>query len=228
MYFAGSVLMEFNYIADGIDAVVIDNFYTEEQLKEIMIELKWLTRPSVLVDETKLVSAQNNGGEVLTSKNGVFLEDVFVNWKHSALISHSMTQTSNKEFVDGLFNCNTLFKSLISCNSRSHLLSYYENSNYYKPHKDGFFFTILNYFNTEPKQFDGGEITLYSCNSVKIATVEPKNNRSIVIASSTLHEVKEIKSSLNNSFSGHGRYCNAIFLTYVDPRNNHRKQNDIS
>ena len=24
--------MEFNYIADGIDAIVIDNFYTEDQL----------------------------------------------------------------------------------------------------------------------------------------------------------------------------------------------------
>ena len=46
--------MEFQYIADGIDAVVIDNFYTEEQLKQIMLELKWLTKPSILIKENQL------------------------------------------------------------------------------------------------------------------------------------------------------------------------------
>ena len=51
--------MEFNFIEDGIDAVVIDNFYTEQQLKEIMIELKWLTKPSIMVSEENLSSARN-------------------------------------------------------------------------------------------------------------------------------------------------------------------------
>jgi hypothetical protein len=209
--------MEFNYIADGIDAVVIDNFYTEEQLKEIMVELNWLTKKSILVGEDELASARLNG-ELLASKKGTFLESVFKNWKHSALISHGMTQTTDKQFIDGLYAYSTLFKSLVGCNSRSHLLSYYENSNYYKPHTDGFFFTILNYFYVEPKQFEGGEVILHSCNSDKIATIEVKNNRAIVIASQTIHEVKEIKSSLDNSFSGNGRYCNAMFLFYDEQR----------
>jgi hypothetical protein len=205
--------MEFNYIADGIDAVVIDNFYTEEQLKEIMLELKWLTKKSILVGEDELESARLNG-ELLASKRGIFLEHVFKNWKHSALISHGITQTTDKQFIDGLYEYSTLFKSLIGCNSRSHLLSYYENSNYYKPHKDGFFYTILNYFYVEPKQFEGGEVILHSCNSDKIASIEVKHNRAIVIASQTMHEVKEIKSSLDNILSGKGRYCNAMFFTY--------------
>lgn len=205
--------MEFTYVADGIDAVVIDNFYTEDQIKEIMIELKWLTKPSILVGEDRLQAARLNG-ELLTSKKGIFLEDVFEDWKHSALISHGMKQTKDKQFIEGLYKYSTMFKSLVGCNSRSHLLSYYENSNYYKPHTDGFFFTILNYFYNEPKQFEGGEVVLHSCNSDKFATVEVLHNRAIVIASQTVHEVKQIKSSLNNSFSGNGRYCNAIFLSY--------------
>jgi hypothetical protein len=211
--------MEFNYIADGIDAVVIDNFYTEEQLKEIMLELKWLTKPSVMVDESKLKAAEGNG-EILTSKNGIFLEDVFKNWKHSALISYGMKQTGQQEFRNKLLEYNTMFKSLFDCNSRCHLVSYYENSQYYKPHKDAFFFTVLNYFFTEPKQFEGGELVVYSCNSNKEATIEPKHNRTVVILSSTMHQAKEIKSKIDQKLSGHGRYCNAMFLSITDQRQN--------
>lgn len=209
--------MDFKFIADGIDAVVIDNFYTEEQLREIHIELKWLTKPSIMLDGKRLLSAKDpDSGTILTQKHGTFLEEVFVNWKHSALISHGITQTGDPIFMNKLLEFNTLFKSLFECNSRSHLLSYYEQSDYYKPHRDAVFFTILNYFNVEPKQFTGGEIVLSSCISNKQAIIEPINNRTVVIASSTLHEVKEIKSTLNNDLSGNGRYCNAMFLKYDD------------
>lgn len=212
--------MEFNYIADGIDAVVIDNFYTEQQLKEIMIELNWLTKPSIMTDESKLKAAENQGGEILTSKNGVFLEEVFRNHQHSALIMHGVTQTRSDEFKNSLLNFNTMFKSLFDCNTRCHLVSYYENSQYYKPHKDGFYFTILNYFFVEPKQFEGGELVVFSCNSTKEATIEPKNNRTVVIQSATMHQAKEIKSKIDKKLSGQGRYCNAIFLSVTDPRTN--------
>jgi hypothetical protein len=215
--------MEFNYIADGIDAVIIDNFYTDDQLKEILLELKWMTKPSMLQGEKYLKSALA-GNEILTSKNGVFLEEVFRNWKNSALISHGMEQTTCKEFQNKLLEFNTMFKGLIECDSRSHLLSYYENSQYYRPHKDNFFFTILNYFHTEPKQFEGGEVVLYSCNSTKQATIEVKHNRAIVIMSCTTHEVKEIKSKLQNEFSGNGRYCNAMFLA-LQPRKDNNDSN---
>ena len=211
--------MEFNYIEDGIDAVVIDNFYTQEQLKEIMIELKWLTKSSIMKDESQLKAAERDG-EILTSKNGVFLEDVFKDWHHSALITHGMKQTGIPEFKNKLLGFNTMFKSLFDCNSRCHLVSYYENSNYYKPHKDAFFYTILNYFFIEPKQFDGGELVVYSCNSNKEATIEPKHNRTVVIQSSTMHQANEIKSKIDQKFSGYGRYCNAMFLSTTYPRLN--------
>ena len=69
--------MEFQYIADGIDAVVIDNFYTEEQLKQIMLELKWLTRPQILLKEDAINSAENEYGSA-AKKSGIFLENVFL------------------------------------------------------------------------------------------------------------------------------------------------------
>jgi len=205
--------MEFNFIEDGIDAVVIDNFYTEQQLKEIMIELKWLTKPSIMVSEENLSSARNEtSNEFLTSKKGIFLEEVFVNWRHSALIKYPMDNFTKDNVKNKLLEFNSLFKLFYNVDSRSHLLSYYENSDFYKPHTDTTVFTVLNYFFNEPRKFTGGELKLYGFNNKKEADIELRNNRVVIIAGNTFHEVKEIKSNLDNSFSGDGRYCNAIFL----------------
>ena len=56
-----------------------------------MIELKWLTKSEIMTSEDKLSSARNmETGEIETSKRGVFLESVFKNWRHSALIKFPM------------------------------------------------------------------------------------------------------------------------------------------
>lgn len=208
--------MVFSYISEGIDALVIDEFYSEAQLKEIMLELKWLTKPSILSNDKGIGAAKDlNTNNLITSKHGVFLEDVFKNWRHSSIITHTISNTQTEEFKSKMLSYNPLFKSFFQCDARCHLLSYYENADYYKEHVDSFFFTMLSYFNTEPKQFDGGEIVLNSCNSSKTASIEPRNNRVVIIASATPHEVKEISSKLKNTFSGDGRYCIASFLSVM-------------
>lgn len=203
--------MEFNYIEDGIDAVVIDNFYTEEQLSKIMDELKFLTRKEIFVQPEDLASAENDHG-ALASKTGVFLETVFLNWKHSGLIAYPIENFSKKEVKDKLLGYNSLFRIMYHSDCRSHLLSYYQNSDFYKPHVDITAFTILNYFYTEPKKFKGGSIKLYSSNSNKEAVIEIKQNRVVLFPGCTFHEVLPIESNETDSYTGNGRYCNSIFL----------------
>jgi hypothetical protein len=210
--------MDFQYIDEGINAVVIDNFFTEEQLKEIHTELKWLTKESVLVSESSLSTAENEYG-ALASKSGIFLESVFLNWRHSALISSSVHQMNSKEFHDGLISHNQLYKTLFYCNHRSHLLSYYQNADYYGAHVDASFYTLLSYFHTQPKKFKGGEIILHSYNSEKKATIEVVDNRVVLITSNTWHEVSKLESEQDMpKYSGDGRYCNSIFLTRIDDK----------
>jgi hypothetical protein len=219
--------MEFNYIEDGIDAVVIDNFYTEDQLKEIMLELKWLTKKSILVGEENLSSALNpNLKEYNTSKKGIFLEDVFKNDTHSALIKFSIDNFTKDTVKNKLIEFNPLYKIFYNIDSRTNLLSYYENSDFYKPHTDRTVFTVLNYFFNEPKKFTGGDLKLYGFDNKKEATIELKNNRVVIITGNTFHEVMPIKSELDNSFSGDGRYCNAIFLNMRGDPPQKRNNND--
>jgi len=215
--------MEFNYIADGIDAVVIDNFYTEEQLVDINNELAFLTKPSIMEeDKDKLEADVDIHGKYITTKAGVWVDTVFRDWKHSSLISYPMTNFGKQETTDKIISYNSLFSLFYHCNVRTHLLSYYENAGYYSKHVDSAAFTVLSYFHKEPKAFTGGNIILHNRDNTRKANVEIKNNRVIVIPSCTVHEVEKIEMT-SKKLSGEGRYCCAIFLTVQHLK---EKQND--
>ncbi len=205
--------MEWNYIADGIDAIVIDNFYNETQMKEIFDELQFLTKPSVMVDDKDaLEAAVDPDGNFITTKSGVWVDTVYRDWKHSALIKSPMEVFSKEEVKQKILSYNSLFKLFYHCNVRNHLLSYYENAGYYSKHTDAAVFTVLNYFCKEPKQFSGGNINLYSEGEKKKATIETRNNRVVIVPSCTVHEVDQIQMT-SQKLSGDGRYCCSIFLT---------------
>jgi Rps23 Pro-64 3,4-dihydroxylase Tpa1-like proline 4-hydroxylase len=123
-----------------------------------------------------------------------------------------MENFSKKETIEKILSYNSLFSLFYHCNVRNHLLSYYENAGYYSKHTDSAVFTVLNYFHTEPKQFSGGDITLYSRGESKKATIEARENRVVIIPSCTVHEVSTIEMT-SQKLSGDGRYCCSIFLT---------------
>ncbi len=207
--------MEFTFLNE-FDAVVIDNFYTEDQLKELNLELEFLTKPSIMTNNhDSLKSAIDEDGKYRASKNGVWVDGVFREWKHSSLISCLIKNTNSEEVKSTLLKNNSLYRILYHCDRRNHLLSYYENSDFYKSHTDQAVFTILNYFCKEPKSFKGGNIKLYSLDNSKKVDVEVRNNRVVIIPSCVIHEVEEIVMQ-SKELTGNGRYCCAAFLTISD------------
>ena len=206
--------MEFNYIADGIDAVIIDNFYSEQQLNEIQKQLESLTDEQHMVaDKDKLEAAVDIDGNFITTKYGVWINDV-----ESPLIKFSIENFSNKQLVQTLIGFNSMYRILFFLNRRSHLVSYYENAGYYSKHIDASVFTILNYFHKEPKQFTGGDIILHSNDFSKKATIETRNNRVVIIPSCTTHEVTQIEMT-SHKLDGTGRYCCSIFTETQNKEN---------
>ena len=204
-------MVKFEHIQDGVDAVVIDGLYSYDQMTQIMTELKWLTKPDILKSDLNNLGASTSTttGDYGASKKGIFLEQVFVNWQHSALMKHCFENFEKPEIKAKLISLNPLYKIFYACDMRTHLLSYYENSDFYKVHCDATVFTILNYFNVEPKEFEGGEVILHSFNGERRHKIAINNNRIILISGNTKHEVTEIKSDCG---LGNGRYCNAVFL----------------
>lgn len=216
----------FTYLDNGINAVVIDNFYTPSQLDEIMKELTWLTKPSIFLTQENLgASTSNETGEYQAAKSGVWLENVFVNWRHSALMKYCFENFQDDNVKNKLLSLNPLFKILYSCNRRGHLLSYYEDGGFYRPHIDNCVFTILNYFNVEPKKFWGGNLNLYSFDENIKRPVDVKNNRVVLITGNTKHEATEIMTKKDIA-TGEGRYCSAVFLNIISDEDLKRINNN--
>lgn len=198
--------MQFTYIADGIDAVVIDDFYSDSELDVLFKRLEHLT-PTMLADKDKLEAAVDLDGNFITTKYGIWVNDI-----EDPFVQIPFQKFCSKEIVDKFISYNSLYRMLFYMNRRSTLISYYENAGYYSKHVDSSVFTILNYFHKDPKQFNGGEIILHSHDMSKKVTVEPRNNRVIVIPSCTLHEVNQV-SMTSKQLDGTGRYCCSIFAS---------------
>jgi len=203
--------MEWNFIEEGINAVIIDNFYSENQLKDIFNQLETLTTEEYMTaDKDKLEAAVDLQGNFITTKFGAWLDD-----GNCPLLNHCYTNFSSNQLQEKFISYNPLYRILFHLNRRFNLLSYYENAGYYSKHTDVAVFTILNYFHKEPKQFTGGEMVLHSHDFSKKAVVEPRNNRVVVIPSHTVHEVLPIQMT-SKILSGNGRYCMSIFVTSED------------
>jgi len=210
--------MDFTFIGEGIDAVVIDNVYTEDQVASIWKELTYITDRSKLQPPDKTGSAATDG-VLLKNNKALFLDEMYKDYKFSPIISNGLEKFRSKELNDKLIEHNPMYKCFRHLNGFSTLVSYYEDSDYYAPHKDFSVFTVLTYFFKEPKHFEGGQITLFSENHEKKAEIEIMNNRSIIILSCTDHEVSEIRMKDKfTAYGGDGRYCISHFCSAIDPR----------
>ena len=90
------------------------------------------------------------------------------------------------------------------------LISYYEDTDYYKSHRDDVLITALSYFFVEPKKFKGGEIIFTDFN----LRFEVTNNTTIVFPSHIMHEVSEISLDEKDKGKGLGRFCMNQFVSW--------------
>ena len=85
-------------------------------------------------------------------------------------------------------------------------LSYYEDGDYFKPHKDKCKITILNWMYKEPKRFTGGEFVFTDYNK----TIEIESNKAIIFPGTIEHAVNT--TGLDEKYKGMGRWCITHFL----------------
>jgi hypothetical protein len=88
-------------------------------------------------------------------------------------------------------------------------VAYYENSDYYKGHRDIAVISMMYWIWEEPKSFTGGDIHLTDYD----IEIPLKRNQLLIIPSSIKHAVKKIQMNDDiKKLSGMGRYCIARFL----------------
>jgi Rps23 Pro-64 3,4-dihydroxylase Tpa1-like proline 4-hydroxylase len=201
--------LNFSYIANNIDAAVIDNFYTQEQLDIVLNECVSLI--PVLMPPEMTASATGSNNEFIKNNHGAFIDE-----STSKIVDIDYTLIRNDSIRKQLMQFNPMYKIFRTVNDSSTLVSYYTNGNYYDTHTDFAIFTMIIWVYKEPKQFLGGELILESVVDNSKATIECLNNRAIIFPSCTPHKV--VKVSMDNSNIGSGRFCITHFLNSIDKR----------
>lgn len=200
-------IMKFNETDSPI--AVIDDFYDEKELSLIWLELNFLTNANKLQSPKETYGAVDKANNQLKSNHGIFLEDIYQDRKFSDILTLNR-KIFSPDISKILVSVSPEFKYVENINYDVTLLSYYENNDFYKGHRDKCVLSYIYWCNKEPRQFDGGDLYFEELDK----KIEYKNNRLVIFPSHYIHRVSNIEMQENysdNKFSTFGRYSITTF-----------------
>ena len=185
--------------------VVIDNWYTPNEEKAVWKELDFLSAtPKNQIDRAEnTIVARDPDGTAKSNAYRFYIENFYKQRELSPIINCMYKQRTPefRKIIED--NCIPYARSFLSSNADSSLLSYYEESDHYKPHHDVSLWTCLIWMVREPRLFDGGDFKLNEPD----VEIKLKNNRMVMFPSCFLHSVSPIKFHTQPKDMGYGRYC---------------------
>lgn len=195
--------MQVTLCKEPFEYIIIDDTYTEEELKLIFLEIDFWSVSNKLMDAERTFTARWEDGTAKKNNKGIFLDSVYKNRNHSNILS-----LNRKIYNIQLNEPSIVLNFLKRSNSDYTLISYYENNTYYKPHKDESILTALTYLYKQPKVFEGGDLVLTDYN----IAFEPWFNRTYIMFGAIEHEVTELVMKQEDCGKGLGRYCISNFI----------------
>lgn len=192
--------------------LVLDDYFTATELQHIWAELDVLVRPHKMQTPEQTSAATHNGVSMKRAA-GLFLDEVY----GQRCVSDILRIT--RKIFDGQVQelaktVSPLYAIMANTNLDYTLLNYYQDGDYYQPHRDNAVFTAVTMLFREPASYDGGDLAFpeFSC------LVEKKNNRLVLFPSVYVHEVSPVTMSDITPFNGLGRYTLSQFM-YVLNKN---------
>lgn len=187
--------------------IVADNWYSPEEEQLIWKELDFYYRPQNLESSASNSAIENH--QVLSNSWRIYPMSIFdkQHLKFSTIVSSVQKYTTPKfkEFVENLMPQGIQFKG---ANKIYTMISYYDDSQDYKPHYDSVQFTSIIWFYKQPKKFNGGDFVFPQINQ----TIECKHNRMVFFPSYYLHSVTPISIEPHNRNKGLGRFALTNFF----------------
>ena len=178
---------------------IIDNFYTDDELRLIWQELDFITPNLLPPKDTQSISP--------AMKKGVFLHDLYKNMEFSNIF-----KMSRKLFTAGISEArsqNPFLDYLKHKNADSTLINYYTNKAFYSHHQDDSIITAVTALWKEPRAFTGGDLRFPDYDY----TSNLSNNSVIIFPGFTEHEVTKVE--MDNQQVGYGRYSITQFMTIM-------------
>lgn len=191
----------------NLPVVLIDNLYNADQQIDIWQELEFISGKDKMKDPEDTGTATDANGNILKKNKAMPLDTIYADRSVSNILTENRILWDEK-FMDNLMDHHLFFRYLRFSNMDSTLVSYYEDSDYYAPHRDDAILTAITWFYKEPKKFQGGDFTIED--EVKI---ECKHNRCVLFPSMLQHSVDPIKLDTNLKNKKYGRYAISQFIT---------------
>ena len=182
--------------------MVIEDLFKPKQWQQIVNELEWLKSGNIFQSEVETGVAYDDSGSALAKKNGVFFQHLYNDLKFSP--TYKFINQCIPYIFDSANNWYLTMNEDLDLNI-SPLVSYYENSDHYKSHRDSSIYTLLFWHYDNPKSFDGGNL-IFSDYGIEF---EIKPNTAVFFPGRIRHEVTEI----TNCTKGKGRFAVSTFLT---------------
>jgi Rps23 Pro-64 3,4-dihydroxylase Tpa1-like proline 4-hydroxylase len=192
---------------EPFEYLIVDNTYTEEELKLIFLELDFWTISGNMKGPEHTKSAKEEDGSFKKKNKGVFLDNVYADRDYSNIL-----KLNRKIYKIQLDTPSVILNMLKGANHDTTLVSYYENESHYKSHRDLSVLTAVTYLYKQPKVFEGGDLILTEYGYA----FEPWFNRTYIMPGAVKHEVSEVKMRAEDCEKGLGRYCISNFIQQQD------------
>jgi hypothetical protein len=171
------------------DALVIDNWYSDEELRKVFVEFDYYMNnglDNLIKSETDSSTARTKEGGSKAKTYRFYIDPT----KFSALYRYNYKYMSD-EFGKMVLD-NTIFGGYLNNTRKNSLMvNYYEEGKYYKSHTDVSVVTQLTWLFREPKMFDGGDLILTDMGE----TIECVHNRTVFFPGFYPHEVTKVTMS---------------------------------
>jgi hypothetical protein len=189
------------------EPLVIRNFFTEAELDSIWYELKFLAQPHLLQDPEHTGTATENDKPIKQNK-GIFFADIYRSFDQSSI--YTAGQKLFKGITEDFSEMSFANWPVLQTTHSRWLLSYYEDSDHYAPHRDTATTTVLFWFCQEPRAFTGGDLHFHEIDE----TVKFESNTMVMFPSWATHSVDPVKMK-EKTGPHQGRFCVTAFLSYV-------------
>ena len=139
---------------EPIPYLLVKNYFDDKDVDSMLKELRFLTPKMTFIDGTNLPSKDHK------KNTQIGLDDLYQDRETSNILNTMNKIYDDSELTQKLNDMSWFYKVWEYTNFDQSFVAYYENSDYYKAHRDMAVISIMYWLWEEPKSFTGGNIQI--------------------------------------------------------------------
>ena len=179
-----------------IPYMLVKNYFSEDDIEHMFRELRFLTPKMKFTDGTDLPTKDHKKNVQIN------LDKLYENRETSNILNVMNKIYDDSELINNLKIASWFYEVWGYTNIDQTFVAYYEDTDYYKAHRDIAVISLMYWLWEEPKSFTGGNVHLTDYD----IEIPLERNQLMIMPSCTLHQVSEVKMEDKTKFSGKGRY----------------------